>query len=482
MKLRSLIPSIILLFTLVTSSAVTLAAPTESSATLAKEGIIWPVDEHAGATLVITGPGGTVLEQSFGPDAPLGWYPADQSPPLADGSYDYELRVYPALSAEAQARLEAASSSPDRGTVVAQLEAEGLIAPPAVTWGSLQIEGGMLYVPIDAAEPLGGKTSSASRSLSDAKLTDQVILDDLIVDGSLCVGFDCVENEVFGFDTLILKENNLRIFFNDTSVTSSFPFNDWGLEANASQDGGQSHFAMLDRTAGTVPFKLRAGARDSALLVDPDSQVGMGTSVPVADLHVVVSDSPTMRLEQDSSLFSQQVWDIGGNEHSFFVRDQSGLTSAELSLAPSGQLSVTINTMPTMLLDTNGNLTLGGALRESSDIARKENLQAVDAEDVLAKVNSLPVYTWNYIGDAETTRHMGPIAQDMYAAFGLGEDDQHISPLDVNGAALAAVQALTDRVAEQDATIESLAAEKADLEDRVSALEALVADLAAAKE
>ena len=337
-------------------------------------------------------------------------------------------------------------------------------------------------VPIDAAEPLGGKTSSASRSLSDAKLNDQVILDDLIVDGSLCVGFDCVENEVFGFDTLILKENNLRIFFNDTSVTSSFPFNDWGLEANASQDGGQSHFAMLDRTAGTVPFKLRAGARDSALLVDPDSQVGMGTSVPVADLHVVVSDSPTMRLEQDSSLFSQQVWDIGGNEHSFFVRDQSGLTSAELSLAPSGQLSVTINTMPTMLLDTNGNLTLGGALRESSDIARKENLQTVDPEVVLAKVNSLPIYTWNYIGDAETTRHMGPIAQDMYAAFGLGEDDQHISPLDVNGAALAAVQALTDRVAEQDATIESLAAEKADLEDRVSALEALVADLAAAKE
>ncbi len=39
---------------------------------------------------------------------------------------------------------------------------------------------------------------------------DQVILDDLIVDGSACIGFDCVNGESFGFDTLRLKENNLR--------------------------------------------------------------------------------------------------------------------------------------------------------------------------------------------------------------------------------------------------------------------------------
>ena len=52
---------------------------------------------------------------------------------------------------------------------------------------------------------------------------DQVILDDLIVDGSICVGLDCVNGESFGFDTLRLKENNLRIRAVDTSSTSSFP-------------------------------------------------------------------------------------------------------------------------------------------------------------------------------------------------------------------------------------------------------------------
>ena len=47
---------------------------------------------------------------------------------------------------------------------------------------------------------------------------DEVIPDDLIVQGSNCVGFDCVNNENFGFDTVRLKENNTRLKFDDTSV------------------------------------------------------------------------------------------------------------------------------------------------------------------------------------------------------------------------------------------------------------------------
>ena len=52
--------------------------------------------------------------------------------------------------------------------------------------------------------------------ISNAR-ADQVILDDLIVQGSTCTGFDCVNNEVFGLDSLRLKENNLRIKFEDIS-------------------------------------------------------------------------------------------------------------------------------------------------------------------------------------------------------------------------------------------------------------------------
>lgn len=46
------------------------------------------------------------------------------------------------------------------------------------------------------------------------------------IDGSLCVGNDCVSSESFGFDTVRLKENNLRIHFEDTSTAAAFPPND----------------------------------------------------------------------------------------------------------------------------------------------------------------------------------------------------------------------------------------------------------------
>ena len=48
---------------------------------------------------------------------------------------------------------------------------------------------------------------------SSQAMADQVFNDDVIIDGSLCVGFDCVNGESFGFDTIRLKDNNTRIKF-----------------------------------------------------------------------------------------------------------------------------------------------------------------------------------------------------------------------------------------------------------------------------
>ena len=75
-----------------------------------------------------------------------------------------------------------------------------------------------------------------------------------IVDGKECVGFDCIEGEVFGFCTEILKENNTRFFFNDTSTSAMFPKNDWEIVANDTNDGGASYFGIADRGSGLVNF------------------------------------------------------------------------------------------------------------------------------------------------------------------------------------------------------------------------------------
>lgn len=74
---------------------------------------------------------------------------------------------------------------------------------------------------------------------------DQQFQDDVVVKGSLCVGIDCVNGENFGFDTIRLKENNLRIRFTDSSASSSFPTIDWQITVNDSNNGGLNYFLSL---------------------------------------------------------------------------------------------------------------------------------------------------------------------------------------------------------------------------------------------
>ena len=173
---------------------------------------------------------------------------------------------------------------------------------------------------VDASLPEDGIATKSVRT--DITEKAQTFTTDLIVQGSACVGFDCTTSESFGFDTLRLKENNLRIHFNDTSSSASFPGNDWRITINDSTNGGAEFFAVEDVTAGRTPFKVEAGAIANALYVSAAGDVGVGTSTPVVEVHAVDGNTPTLRLEQNgSSGFTPQTWDLAGNETNFFLRD-----------------------------------------------------------------------------------------------------------------------------------------------------------------
>jgi hypothetical protein len=166
-------------------------------------------------------------------------------------------------------------------------------------------------------------------------VTDQVILDDLIVDGSACIGQDCVNGESFGFDTIRLKENNLRIKAQDTSSSASFPTNDWQITFNDSANGGQNKFSIDDIDGGRTPFTIEASAPSHSLYVDDGGRIGLGTSTPVVEIHSKDGDTPTLRLEQDvSSGFGAQTWDIAGNETNFFIRDASNGSKLPFRIIP----------------------------------------------------------------------------------------------------------------------------------------------------
>ena len=115
----------------------------------------------------------------------------------------------------------------------------------------------------------------------------------------------------------------------------------------------------------------------------------------------------------------------------------------------------------------NGDFHIAGTYYPSSDRNVKQNLAPVNLSEVLAKVAALPVQTWSYT-NSPTARHIGPMAQDFRAAFGLGEDDKHIATIDSDGVALAAIQGLNRKLEEQ---LKAKDAELSELRRRLDALE-----------
>ena len=121
-----------------------------------------------------------------------------------------------------------------------------------------------------------------------------------------------------------------------------------------------------------------------------------------------------------------------------------------------------------------GNVYASGAVFSNGvDIVSDRNAKAgfvpVQPEDVLAKVAALPISEWQYKTSTDGIRHIGPMAQDFHAAFGLnGSDDRHIATVDEGGVALAAIQGLSQELAERDAEIQELKQRLEKLEQRAA--------------
>ena len=129
-----------------------------------------------------------------------------------------------------------------------------------------------------------------------------------------------------------------------------------------------------------------------------------------------------------------------------------------------------------LITDANGaHLTTGGSWTNGSSRAFKQAFEAIDASDILTRVLQLPLSRWRY-RNSDEGMHLGPMAEDFAAAFGLGGSPQHISTVDADGVALAAIQGLNTKLEYENAALrnetEALRAALDDMLARLSALEA----------
>ena len=127
---------------------------------------------------------------------------------------------------------------------------------------------------------------------------------------------------------------------------------------------------------------------------------------------------------------------------------------------------------------SNGGATVGVNLPSGgnawgviSDSTQKRIIRTVEGDEVLDKLMQVPVKQWSLKTQDPSIEHIGPMAQDFYAAFGVGEDERYITTSDADGVALAAIQGLYEKVEEKEAQIEVQQQQREALEKRLIALE-----------
>lgn len=335
MSLRRFRDSVIILSIVLAAAPVTAQAPASARvAEIAAAGSsvdFRPLVDGDRYVLTVSTPDGAVVRREFAggktPSFAIGQRP--------DGVYNWELTVAPHVDKALRREIENARRADDRERAKELMTQGGFPKATLVQSGSFMVAGGQV-VSSEGPEP----RPRAAEKLVSITAEDQVIPDDLIVQGSACVGLDCVNNENFGFDTIRLKENNLRIHFDDTSTQVGFPANDWRIIANDSASGGSSKFSIEDSTGSKTPMTITAGAATNSIFVDSTGRLGLRTSTPVLDLHINTSNTPALRLEQNNSGgFTAQTWDIGANEANFFVRDVTGGSTLPFRIRPGAPTS-----------------------------------------------------------------------------------------------------------------------------------------------
>jgi hypothetical protein len=226
----------------------------------------------------------------------------------------------------------------------------------------------------------------------------------------------------------------------------------------------------------------QAGDGEGDLQDSAYASIGGGKSNIASGAYATVPGGASNRAEGDYS-FAAGRSAVALHDGSLVLADAN---PAEFTSAAANELAVraTGGVRLVTAIDAAGEPLAGaslpagsGAWATLSDREAKMDFAPVDSQQILSRLAALPIQTWRYKAQPGEIRHLGPAAQDFYAAFGVGEGDRTISTVDADGVALASIQALYGKLLEKDVEISAVKAENQALRQELDRLEARVDSL-----
>jgi hypothetical protein len=109
-------------------------------------------------------------------------------------------------------------------------------------------------------------------------------------------------------------------------------------------------------------------------------------------------------------------------------------------------IGTTTPTLGPLVMGSGAFVTAGGTWTNASDRNLKENFATLSPASILEKIDQLPITEWDYKTEGPSVNHIGPVAQDFWEAFHLGNSQTSISTIDPAGVALLGIQALDQKI------------------------------------
>src|ERR1035437_4845826 len=305
-----------------------------------------------------------------------------------------------------------------------------------------------------------------------------------------CIGVSCLW-------TLTTGNNNVGVGNNSGWNTDSINGNNIGNTTGSNNTylgvAAGPATATQHNYATMVGAESKGDCDNCIVLGRSNDFVGIGTTSPVGKLDVFLqsSDSTSLPLVVGKGTAGNYVTVLNNGNvgigtttvGSRLVIQGSGITSAtaaETTYNASGTVLTTIlnngnvgigTTTPTLgplTMSSGAYVSAGGVWTNASDRNLKENFATISPASILEKIDQLPVTEWNYKTEGPGVSHIGPVAQDFWAAFHLGNSLTSISTIDPAGVALLGIQALDQKIEALQGSLTSNATTTGELTDRKS--------------